>query len=140
MDEQREELEQIIEMINQYREQNNQIYAQLNLVSESIDEHRIARETIKRYKDTEQGSEALIPIGGNVYIKANVSADKKVILGIGANYTMEKSIDECIDSLNSRISALESGRDKLSENIKVLESRIKELTNRGESLARSLEG
>ncbi len=140
MDDQREELEQIIEMINQYRDQNNQLYAQLNLVSASINEHMIARETIKRYKDTEQGSEALIPIGGNVYVKASVSADKKVILGIGASYMMEKSIDECIDSLNSRISALENGRDRLSENINVLESRIKELTDRGENLARSLEG
>lgn len=140
MDDQREELEQIIEMINQYREQSTQLYAQLNLVNASINEHMIARETIKRYKDAEQGSEALIPIGGNVYVKANVSADKKVILGIGAKYMMEKSIDECIDSLNSRISSLESGRDRISENIKVLESRIKELTDRGESLARSMEG
>lgn len=140
MDDQREELEQIIEMINQYREQSTQLYAQLNLVNASINEHMIARETIKRYKDAEQGSEALIPIGGNVYVKANVSADKKVILGIGAKYMMEKSIDECIDSLNSRISSLESGRDRISENINVLESRIKELTDRGESLARSMEG
>jgi len=140
MDDQREELEQIIEMINQYREQSDQLYVQLNIINASINEHAIARETVKRYRDIEQGSETLIPVGGNVYIKGEVSADKNLIIGIGGKYMMEKSIDECIEILNSRISALENGRDKTSENIKILESRIKELSDRGEAIARSLEG
>jgi prefoldin alpha subunit len=140
MDDQREELEQIVEMINQYREQSNQLYMQLNIINESINEHTIARETIKRYRDIEQGSETLIPVGGNVYIKGDVSADKNLIIGVGARYMMEKSIDECIEILNSRISALESGRDRVAENTRMIDARIKELSDRGETIARSLEG
>jgi prefoldin alpha subunit len=140
MDDRSDELEQMIEMIDQYREQGNQLYAQLNLVNVSINEHLIARETIKSYRDAEPGSEALIPIGGNVYIKANVSDDKNVILGIGARHMMEKSIEDCIEALNSRISSMEAGRDKIMENIRVIEGRIKELTDKAENIARSLEG
>jgi len=140
MDDRRDELEQMIEMINQYREQSNRLYAQLNLVNASINEHMIARETIKRYKDAENNSEALIPIGGNTYIKASVSADKKVILGIGARYMVEKSIDDCVEALNSRMSSMETGRDKITENINIIEGRIKDLTDRAETIARSLEG
>lgn len=140
MDDRRDELEQMIEMINQYREQSNQLYAQLNLVNVSINEHMVARETIKSYRDAEEGSEALIPIGGNTYIKAGVSADKRVILGIGARYMVEKSIDDCVEVLNSRISSMETGRDRITENINVIEGRIKDLTDRAETIARSLEG
>jgi prefoldin alpha subunit len=140
MDDPREELEQMIELINRYREQGNQISMQLNILNASLNEHMIARETIQNYGNLQQGDETLIPVGGNSYIRASASENKKVLIGIGADYVLEKGADECIAMISSRIENMQKGRDRMAENLSTLEARVKELTDRAETLARTIEG
>ena len=135
-----ENLETIVELINQYREQSSQLSAQINMVNASLAEHMVARETIKNYESLEPGSESLIPIGGNVYVRTDVNENKNVIVGIGARCMVEKGIGDCITTLNERIGELQTGRDKIRNNLNILESRIRELTDRAESIAGTLDG
>jgi prefoldin, archaeal alpha subunit/eukaryotic subunit 5 len=134
------EFEAILEAMERYREELPQLNAQLNLVTTSLSEHLIARETIKNYEKVEEGTEVLVPIGGNVHIKSVASHDRKVIIGIGAGYTMEKSVEKCVEMLNKRIEELEKGRERMSNNIKAMESKMRELSNRAETLARGMQG
>ena len=138
--EEQKEFEMILEAMERYREELPQLNTQLNLVTSSLSEHLIARETIKNYEKVEEGAEVLVPIGGNVHIKSVASHDRKVIVGIGAGYTMEKSIEACVEMLNKRIEELEKGRERISNNTKAMESKMRELSNRAETLARGMQG
>ena len=138
--EKQKEFEAILEAMERYREELPQLNAQLNFVNTSLSEHLIAKETIKNYEKVKKGTEVLIPTGGNVHIKSVASHERNVIIGIGAGYAMEKSIDECTEMLNKRIEDLEKGGERIGNNIKMMETRLKDLSSRAETLARGMQG
>jgi prefoldin alpha subunit len=72
-------------------------------------------------------TELLVPIGGSSYVKAKLENTDKLIVGIGAGVSVEKTLPETKDIIKRRLEELEKARlslqtqfgqvvDKINEN------------------------
>lgn len=77
--------------------------------------------------DGMSGSDALVPIGAGVRIKATIDPDAKVLLDLGAGYTTEVPRAEALTELRDRLQAAESAFRTTSTEAQNLAQRMQEL-------------
>ncbi len=122
-----------------------EIYTEIQVLQQQLDnlEHQIkdvdrqeqdlntAVEAIKNIKRIDDNQESLIPVVNGVFVKAKIIKSDKVLVNIGANTIVEKTMDETIDMLNKNISEIKSYREKIlvqyQNVVNVLELRQKSL-------------
>lgn len=90
------QVEQIIGVLTQQEQQLR------TNISETVSEIDAIRELKKN-----KMSKALIHIGRNVMVKATISSDDTVGVAVGANVIIEKSLDDTLNFLESRIKNIE---------------------------------
>ena len=83
------------ELARQMGERISALEALANNISAAIS----ALEELEKVKET---VEILVPIGGSVYIKAEVGKIEKVLVEVGAEVLIEKSPEEALKYLNTR--------------------------------------
>ena len=82
-------------------------------------------------------ADSLIPVGLGTYVKANLSADPKVLLDVGAGIVVEKDHDSAINHLESRIKELQVAlNDTITQKHEVL-MRLEQLKQQMNNLLRS---
>ena len=122
-----EDLKQALAALELYRGQAQTLAEQQNLVQFSLGEYTRAKETLAMWKDTPQDAEILVPVGGNSFVFAKVDSNSKALVGVGTGLTMEKPIQEALDTFEARIKELTEGLKKVGENRAVAESRANQL-------------
>jgi len=110
-----EQLRQAIGAMEFYKAQLENLLEQQQLVRYSLEENLRAIGTLKEIKTAGKGSEILVPVGGGSFIYAEVSSDEKILIGIGSGISIEKSIDDAIQTLESRVKELQESLEKLEE-------------------------
>jgi len=111
------------------------LQSRANLVNAALTELRIASMTLEGLEKEKEATPLFVPIGGGSYVKATLESADKVIVGIGANVAVERTIKEAKENLENRISELEKTRTSLGQQFaQVLEkirddrARIEEIT------------
>ncbi|WP_019178396.1 prefoldin subunit alpha [Methanomassiliicoccus luminyensis] len=122
------ELRQAMSALELYRTQLESIAQNQQLVQMSLEELARAKETLTRYKDAPEGSELLVPIGGNSFIFAKVATNSKAIVGLGTGVSVEKSMDEAVKTMESRANELVDTMKKLDERRIALEQQADQLS------------
>ncbi|MGD1061243.1 MAG: prefoldin subunit alpha [Methanomassiliicoccales archaeon] len=123
-----EEIRQALAALDLYRAQAETLAEQQQIVQMSLEEYARARETLSKWKDAKQGAEILVPIGGNSFVFAKVAKSDQALVGIGTGITVERSSEEAIKTIDTRITELTDGLKKISESRAVVESRAQQLT------------
>ena len=77
-------------------------------------------------EEEKKGSQLFVPIGGGSYVKAKLEAADTVVVGIGADVAVERSVKEAKVELEARIAELEKSRDALREQFNQVVGRIQE--------------
>ena len=88
---------------------------QRDLVVNKISEIKTTIETIKDVED--KTDDILIPIGSEAYKYGKLSDKKTMIVEIGANVALEKTVDEAKQTLNAREKELETALESLQGDI-----------------------
>jgi prefoldin alpha subunit len=111
------------------------LQSRVNLVNAALTELRFAGMTLEGLGKEKKDAPLFVPIGGGSYIKAKLESADKVIVGIGADVTVERTIKEAIENLGDRIAELEKTRTTLGQQfVQVVEkiqdgrARLEELT------------
>lgn len=85
-----------------------QAYEQnLNLIASSISELRSTLESLRELKHVEADVEILVPMGSGTFVKARLEKPEDVIMGVGADISVKKPIDQALKDLESRVEELE---------------------------------
>ena len=111
-----------LEALEMYRAQLDALYQQHELVRLSLEDHSRAAETIRLYAEKGEGEELLVPIGGNSYIFAKVSAPKRAIVGIGSGIRLEEDAEKGLARLDKRVGELRDAEGQLSAKVQELEA------------------
>lgn len=122
------ELRQAMSALEMYRTQLESIAQNQQLVQLSLEELARAKETLAQYKNAPEGSELLVPIGGNSFVFAKVGSTSKAIVGIGTGVSVEKSVDEAITTMESRATELMDTMKKLDDRRVALEQQADQLS------------
>jgi prefoldin alpha subunit len=134
--------QQLNEMVQQGRileAYMNDVMSRQAAVSKMFEEARFASATIQGISaDTD--SEALMPIGMGVYVKTNVPAAKKLLVSLGSGVTVEKTREDALNYVESRIKEyevamrqLESQRQQISVRMEQVQQQVNAMLHAAQS-------
>jgi prefoldin alpha subunit len=81
-----------------------------------------------------------VPIGGGSFVKAKLESSDKVIVGMGAGVSIEKTIAEAKTTIQNRINDMEKTMTSLRQQLIQVVNRMQENRDKLEELAVKLSG
>jgi prefoldin alpha subunit len=121
--------QKINEMVQQSRileAYMNEIITREATVTRLIGEARLASSAIQNVTG-ESEVESLMPVGIGVYIRALVPPVKKLLVNVGAGVTIEKSREDTVNYIESRIKEFEVALRQLAVQKQQIEMRMEQI-------------
>jgi prefoldin alpha subunit len=116
----------------------NELQSRISLTNNAITELRVSSMTLEGLETEQKDSQLFVPIGGGSYVKARLETSKKVVVGIGADVAVEKTLKEAKAELEARIAELEKTREALGQQFNQVVGRIQENRDRLEEVTAKL--
>jgi len=114
-------------MESRYLEETvNELQSRISMINSAINELRVSNVTLEGLEKEKKGSQLFVPIGGGSYVKAKLVTAKKVVVGIGADVAVEKTVKETKVDLEARIKDMEKTREALGQQLNQVIGRIQE--------------
>ena len=110
------------------------IQSRINMVNAVITDLVYASMALEGLEKEKENSELLVPIGSNSYIKAKFENPDKIIVGMGAGVSVEKTLREAKEIVKNRQENLEKTRMSLQQQLAQVAERINEGREKFESL------
>jgi prefoldin alpha subunit len=85
----------------------NEVNSQREILTRAFLDARAGVATLKGL-DTSSTSEVLIPLGGGVFVNGKAPPVEKLLVAIGADVVVEKSLDEALKYLEERVKGMEN--------------------------------
>jgi prefoldin alpha subunit len=137
----------IEQKINELVQQSRVLEAYLNdnisreaTVTRLLEEARLASNAIQNIP-TDSEVESFMPVGIGVYIKALVPPVKKLLINIGADVTIEKSKEDTINYIESKIKEFEvalrqlvSQKEQISMRMEQIQAQVNQMLQKGASV------
>ncbi|AFU59361.1 putative prefoldin subunit alpha [Candidatus Nitrososphaera gargensis Ga9.2] len=121
--------QRINEMVQQSRileAYMNDIMTRQVTVSRLMEEARLASTTIQNIT-SESEIESLMPVGVGVYVKTTVPPIKKVVVNLGAGVALEKSREDALNYVESRIKEYEVAARQLDAQRQEIAMRMEQM-------------
>jgi prefoldin alpha subunit len=106
----------------------------IGMINAAITDLTYANMTLDDLEKEKEGAELLIPIGGNSYIKVKLASSDKVVVGMGAGVSIEKTLPEAKTIVQERLGELEKTMGSAQQQFAQIAGRINAGRNRLESL------
>ncbi|MEM3730156.1 MAG: prefoldin subunit alpha [Candidatus Bathyarchaeia archaeon] len=116
------------------------IQSRINMVNAVITDLTYASMALEGLEKEKENAELLVPIGGNSYIKARLENPDKVIVGIGAGISVEKTLQEAKELIKKRLEDMEKTRLSLQQQLAQVAERISYDREKFEDLVAKLRG
>ncbi len=114
------------------------LQSRLNLVNTAIADMTYAHSTLEGLEEKKEGSELLIHVGGNSYIRAKLHEPDKVIVGMGAGVSIDKTLGDAKEIIKKRFEGLGETRKSLEQRFSQVAQKINEDQAMLEELAAEL--
>jgi prefoldin alpha subunit len=135
-----EELRRLTVELRFYEQTADALQSRLNMVNAVIADLTVAGVTLNTLEAEKEGSELLVPVGGNSYIKARLDNPNSLIVGMGAGVSVEKTFAESKEILKNRQEDLEKTRNSMQQQFVQVVDKAKELRDSIESLVEKMRG
>lgn len=129
-------INELVQQSRVYEAYINDVMTKQMTVSRLLEEARLASTTIQS-TSPETEVESLMPIGIGIHMKAMVPAVKKLVVGLGAGVAIEKSRDDALNYVESRIKEFELAARQLEAQRNDLAMRMQQLQNQVNQLLRT---
>jgi prefoldin alpha subunit len=114
------------------------IQSRINMVNTITTDLTYANMTLEGLEKEKENSELLVPIGGNSYIRAKLDNPDKIIVGMGAGVSVEKTLQEAKDIIKKRLENLGKTRMSLQQQLAQVAEKMDEDRERFEKLVAEL--
>ena len=108
--------------------------SRLNLLNAAIADLTYAGATMDGLEKEKENVELLVPIGGSSYIKAKLEKIDKLVVGIGAGVSVEKTLPETKEVIKNRREELEKTRLSLQTQFAQVIDKINDDRRKADSL------
>jgi len=112
--------------------------SRINFVNAALSELTYANQTLEGLEKESEDVPLFVPIGGGSFIKAKLESADKVMVGIGAGVTVEKTMKEAKETLKKRIEDLENFRRTLQQQITQVLNKLQEDRGKLQELSEKL--
>lgn len=98
-----------------------------------------AIQSLEDLKDMNLGTELLVPVGSDTFIRAGLKEKEEVLIGIGAGISVDKSREDVREILEGRKGNIIKTMKKVEERVEETRKRISQLNMRYEDMVKELE-
>ncbi len=95
----------------------NTLQQRLQVVLSSVSELHIAKQSLEDLKNIKPGSNLLVPVGGAAFINANLGNVEKVVVGIGADVSLEMEYGDALKDITDRLAEMEKAQDSIEQQL-----------------------
>ncbi|MEO9295701.1 MAG: prefoldin subunit alpha [Nitrososphaera sp.] len=134
------------QQLNEMAQQSRMLEAYMNdvtnrqaAVARLLEEARIASATIQGVS-ADSESETLMPVGIGVYVKTTVPPVKKLVVNLGSGVAIEKSRDDALNFVESRIKEYEVAMRQLEGQRQEIAMRMEQMQQKINMMIRSAQG
>jgi prefoldin alpha subunit len=118
-----------------YLEQTAEALQQrISMVNAAITDLTYANATLDGIEKEKENTEMLVPIGGSSYVKVKLADSNKIIVGLGAGISAEKTLAEAKVTLKERLDELETTMNSAQQQFSQVAERINSGRGRLETL------
>jgi prefoldin alpha subunit len=110
----------------------------MSMLNAAITDLTYANMTLSGMEKEKENAELLVPIGGSSYVKVKLSESDRVIVGIGAGVSVEKTLPEAKTMVKERLEELEKTMVSAQQQFGQVAERINASRKRLESLLASV--
>ena len=116
------------------------VQSRINMINAVITDLSYSSMTLEGLEKEKENSELLVPIGGNSYIRAKLENPDKIVVGMGAGVSVEKTLQEAKEIVKKRLENLEKTRMSLQQQFGQVAEKINEDREKFEKLVAELRG
>jgi len=91
------------------------LQSRANMINAVTTDLSYARMTLEGLEKESEKSELLVPIGGTSYVRARLENPDKIIVGMGAGVSVEKTREEAKEIIKKRLEDLEKTRASIQQ-------------------------
>lgn len=102
------------------------LQSRINFVNAILTELNQAKATLEGLEKEKEDTPLFVPIGGGSFIRAKLESADKVIVGMGAGVSVEKTLSEAKETVENRIAQLEKTRRTLQQQLTQVAQKIEE--------------
>jgi len=113
----------------------NEVLEREATVTKLIEEARLASYALQNIS-LDKENEALMPLGVGVYLKTIIPSIDRLLVNIGAGVTIEKTREDTLHYIESRIKEFEIGLNQLTEQKKQITSQLEQIQQQVNSMLR----
>ena len=110
------------------------LQSRTNMINSALADLAYAQMTLEGLEREDEKSELLVPIGGTSYIRARLDNPDKVIVGMGAGISVEKTRQEAKEIIKKRQQDLDKARTSVQQQFAQVAERISQDRERIEAL------
>jgi prefoldin alpha subunit len=123
----KKELQEIIIQLQEYQGRAEAYQRQLALIDVSLGEHEGVIKTLKEVDEIKTSGDIMIPIGAGTFMHATITEADRVLVGLGAGISAEKSVNEAKDAMMERKTQLSKIHERLSKNLREVYNEMQKL-------------
>lgn len=116
------------------------LQSRLNMLNAVATDLTYANSALENLEKENENAELLVPIGGTSYVRAKLDNPDKMIVGIGAGVSVEKTRLEAKDIVKKRLGDLEKARTATQQQFSQVANKINEDREKFEDLAATMRG
>ena len=112
---------------SRYREETaNELQQRISMTNAAINELRVSSMTLDGLEKEKKGAQLFVPIGGGSYVKAKLETTNNIVVGIGADVAVERSLKETKVEFEARIDEMEKTREAMGQQLNQVVGRMQE--------------
>jgi len=133
-----EELRRISVELRMLEQTAEALQSRLNMINAVATDLTYASTTLESLDKEKENTELLVPIGGTSYIRARLDNPDKVIVGMGAGVSVEKTREEAKDIIKKRLEDLDKTRTSMQQQFSQVARKTNEDRDKFEALVATM--
>jgi prefoldin alpha subunit len=110
------------------------LQSRMNMINSAMADLAYAQMTIDGLEKENETSELLVPIGGTSYIRAKLDSPDKIIVGMGAGVSVEKTREEAKGIIQKRQKDLENARASIQQQFSQVAEKMSQDREKAEAI------
>ncbi len=129
-----QELQKLSMELRYFEQTAENLQQRLGMLNAAVSDLSYANMTLENMEKEKENAELMVPIGGGNYITAKLATPDKVVVGMGAGVSIEKTLAEAKAIVKERIEELQKTQVSAQQQLSQIAERINSDRNRMESL------
>lgn len=136
---QKEVLDELLLEFSNLKSYAEAIRQQIELTTNVLAELVLSKSSLEEIKAREGNGEVLVHVGAGNHIRVQLQSVQSVIVGVGAGYSVEKSLTDAISEMESRIKQAQEQSVKLQEQFARVSQRLEQIQDQVDAIYAKLE-